>query len=500
MLVAVAESISQLKWLHFYKKAAPLDRFQDFDDASRGPWGGVTLLWSTNFKAILASLGAIITICGLAIEPMAQQVIDFPSRNITLTNETASLGIATTYYSNAFQGSGDSNGDFDTTGVIGSSLALLAWQSSMINGLVGRVADVNMDCPIGATECKWPAFTTLGVCGSCKNITNFQRNCTNYNPTLICDYSSPNFPDFANLRDDRPEATNVLRMLYDPMYTTTNNRSQLYSSYVDQGRHTLASVKTKGKVSSDANGTIAPPVDIQVCTWDYCIRDYDEVLATGRTITQNNFKSEPVYWHELVTEEEDDGSSTQYQVFRGNETGREVRISFNTDQHLWGYLLEPLNLTLITQDARWSNVNNERLDYGNYLLNGNMTKIASDLADTLTHEIRSANLDGRAATLLQGEVRASETYIEVRWGWLVLPLAETILATVLLLSSIAISWRGPLWKSSAIAPYLHPLRGWDDRDLDVKGYESTGAMERLTKGMLVALDTDVDGRLRMLRK
>lgn len=38
MLVAVAESISQLKWLHFYQQSRPLDRFQDFDDASRGPW------------------------------------------------------------------------------------------------------------------------------------------------------------------------------------------------------------------------------------------------------------------------------------------------------------------------------------------------------------------------------------------------------------------------------------------------------------------------------
>jgi hypothetical protein len=127
MLVAVAESICQLKWLHFYRSTAPLDRFQDFDDASRGPWGSATLLWSTNFKAILASLGTIITICGVAIEPMVQQVLDFPTRNITLANETATLGIADTYYSRALQGSGGRSGDFDVTNVVGSSDDLLAW-------------------------------------------------------------------------------------------------------------------------------------------------------------------------------------------------------------------------------------------------------------------------------------------------------------------------------------------------------------------------------------
>jgi hypothetical protein len=128
-----------------------------------------------------------------------------------------------------------------------------------------------------------------------------------------------------------------------------------------------------------------------------------------------------------------------------------------------------------------------------------MSQIASDVADTLTHEIRSSNLDSQTATLLTGEVFASETYIDVRWGWLVLPLIETILATMVLLSSITISWRGPLWKSSAIAPYLHPLKGWDEKDLVVKGYESSGAMERLVKEMNVSLDEDENGRLRMLR-
>lgn len=500
MLLAVSESISQLKWMHFYHKPAPLDRFQDFDDASRGPWGAATLLRTTNFKAILASLGAVITIFGLAIEPMAQQIIDFPVRNITSTTETATIGIADTYYSKAFQESGDSTGDADITGVIGTSSYLLSWQSSMINGLAGRVADVDMSCPLGATECRWPAFTTLGVCSSCKNITNYQRNCTDYKPTLICDYSSPEFPEFAYLRDDTPENLASMRTMFDPMVSAQTNRSQLYSSFVDLGRQTLASVKTQGPARLRANGTIPPPADVEMCTWDYCIRDYEPVMAIGRTLTQNKFVSEPVHFDRRANVTEADDTSTEYIYYRGNKTEREVKVSVNTEQYMWTYLLDPLNTTLIAQDSRNSNVDSERLDYGNYLVNGNMTKITSDLADTLTHEMRSAKLDGRAATLLKGEVRISEVYIDVRWGWLVLPLIETILATVLLLSSIVVSWRGPLWKGSALAPYLHPLRGWNEKDLDVDSYASAGAMQRLTTRMTAVLEQDASGALKMTRR
>jgi hypothetical protein len=291
-----------------------------------------------------------------------------------------------------------------------------------------------------------------------------------------------------------------MRMMFDPNVASRTNRSQLYSSFVDMSRHTLASVKTKGPALLRANGTIPPPADVEMCTWDYCIRDYEPVIAIGRTIIENKFASEPVHFDRRTTVTEADDTSTEYMHFRGNDTDREVKVSVNTWQHMWTYLLDPLNTTLIAQDSTHTNVNSEKLDYGNYLLNNNMTQIASDLADTLTHEIRSAKLDGQTATLLEGEVLVRETYIDVRWGWLVLPLTETILATVLLLSSIVVSWRGPLWKSSALAPYLHPLRGWDEKVLDVNGYESTGAMQRLTSKMTAALEQDTDGRLKMTRR
>lgn len=90
LLVPVAECLSQLKWNYFEKPRA-LSQMQVFDDASRGPWGALKLLWTTRTTALLASAGAFLMLLMLAFEPFTQQVIQFNSRNIPLLNETGSM-------------------------------------------------------------------------------------------------------------------------------------------------------------------------------------------------------------------------------------------------------------------------------------------------------------------------------------------------------------------------------------------------------------------------
>ena len=516
MLVAVTESISQLKRDHFHERPATLDRFQSFDEASRGPWGSFRFLTISRFKALLASLGAIITICGLAIEQMAQQILEFPSRDVVLLDDTAMLGMADTYYSRAFQGTGDSTGDADLMAAVGSSTALLSWQSSVINGLVGRVAAVNFTCPAIATGCRWPDFMTLSICSQCKTITEYDRNCTDWTSTggtSTCDYTGKNFPLMTKARSDWPTNERAVRMLYDTQSTTRNNRSHIFSSFLTGGQQDpqgIVPVKAHGIITLDylppeddpVTQRVYPDVDIVHCQWDFCIRDYKNVTADGSSISQSQYTSESVHTFSDTIElpgGDDDGSTSYFRYF-GNETGREVWIAWNAQQKMWRYMTAPLNTTMVGTDSRWTNIDPTRFDFGNFMYNGNITQIASDIADTLTHEIRSSNLDGQAATLLQGEVLVTETYINVRWPWLILPATETILATVLLLWSMWISRKSPLWKSSALAAYYHPLRGWNDDDLGVYGHESVGSQERLAEKMTVALQADTDGRLRMLRK
>ena len=52
-LCAVSECISQLKWSWYSKRQRPLQDLAVFDEASRGAWGGLRLLWKVNLRYAL---------------------------------------------------------------------------------------------------------------------------------------------------------------------------------------------------------------------------------------------------------------------------------------------------------------------------------------------------------------------------------------------------------------------------------------------------------------
>jgi len=90
LLYPVTEGLGQLKWVHF-EKPRRLNLIQALDDASRGPWGAVTLLWKAKGTALLASFGALVTIAILAFDPSTQRSIRLSTRLFVLRNETGSL-------------------------------------------------------------------------------------------------------------------------------------------------------------------------------------------------------------------------------------------------------------------------------------------------------------------------------------------------------------------------------------------------------------------------
>lgn len=90
LMIPVASGISQLKWIHLVGASRPLRDVQIFDDASRGPWGSLELIWRLHVKSKLAAWGSLITILTLAMGPFAQQLISYPSRSIVTDTATFS--------------------------------------------------------------------------------------------------------------------------------------------------------------------------------------------------------------------------------------------------------------------------------------------------------------------------------------------------------------------------------------------------------------------------
>jgi hypothetical protein len=80
LLVPVASCISQLKWIYLIRSPHTLREVQVFDNASRGPWGSLELIWKLHYRTKLATWGSIITVLSLTMGPFAQQLLSNQSR------------------------------------------------------------------------------------------------------------------------------------------------------------------------------------------------------------------------------------------------------------------------------------------------------------------------------------------------------------------------------------------------------------------------------------
>jgi len=79
--LVLAEGISHLKWIAVAQPQA-LSTFAAHDNASRGPLGALQLLWKNQFKPgnlralpFISSLGALVTVLVLLLDPFSQQII-----------------------------------------------------------------------------------------------------------------------------------------------------------------------------------------------------------------------------------------------------------------------------------------------------------------------------------------------------------------------------------------------------------------------------------------
>lgn len=76
LLLSVSACLSQGKWLQFVRPSK-LQAMDDFDEASRGPWGALTMIFRVNAYRGLSTLAAVVTVLALGIGPFTQQVVAY---------------------------------------------------------------------------------------------------------------------------------------------------------------------------------------------------------------------------------------------------------------------------------------------------------------------------------------------------------------------------------------------------------------------------------------
>lgn len=100
-MMIVASSLSQRKWLHFQERPSRLRDLDVFDEASRGPFGSLKLIWCMRSRWNFAILGALVTIFALTVDTSAQQMVKIETRSWFSDTLPGSIWTTTRYMGGA---------------------------------------------------------------------------------------------------------------------------------------------------------------------------------------------------------------------------------------------------------------------------------------------------------------------------------------------------------------------------------------------------------------
>ncbi|QMW42857.1 hypothetical protein G4B11_006227 [Aspergillus flavus] len=216
LLVPITACLGQLKW-NLYRRSAPLEYMQAIDVASRGSWCSFQILYRVNVGAKTGALtffGAFLTLSALAVDPLAQQILTFPSQLTRASNETAFIQYAQNYSSGiAYYYDG-------SRAAIGLSPVL---PRAIMSGLSLSNFSLQLECCGGS--CSYPRFVSLGICSQCKDITEqMVQECqgdaleldgtfwVQSGPSMNCTYTAPYGFNFALHPQDISQLVSLDRM------------------------------------------------------------------------------------------------------------------------------------------------------------------------------------------------------------------------------------------------------------------------------------------------
>ncbi|KAF2174932.1 hypothetical protein K469DRAFT_685136 [Zopfia rhizophila CBS 207.26] len=507
LLFTISGCLSQWKYISFSERRRKLIDFDLYDGASRGPNGSVALLWSMQFKS-LASIGAVITILSLGLDPFVQQVIALGE----ISRPDSSTAIARVIrYAEGTQLKANSR--------LNSRDSSL--QSAIFAGLIGTEDSIlqQMEFRCAGTRCSWQPFLSLGVCSSCSNVSHLLERATPKanNRTL-------QWVQFVNDKQVDGTTTSEVRTfglpngLYLEEYGNskldlvsfgTSNRSETLT--FKRNETLLWSLTVIRRVQFNPPSSTADFMALE-CGLSYCVQNITSMVVNATLSEEVNplpvVLSPGSFRPESSDSDPSPGSlwtshnysRTELQLKWGNEFFNLSQVAINAI----GYSMKSLfvmdggrklgatgfYIDLVPVEKRAEDESKEPDQDNGATINRpwsmqqiysqNMTAIFEALASSMSINFRTKNTN---RTLVRGTILV--TVYKVRWGWIALPFMSVLGGTGFLLVTMSYSHihHLPLWKSSSLS-ILKVGRQMGDI---FTHEESIGEMERKAEKMHIGL-------------
>jgi hypothetical protein len=550
LILAVGSAISQSQWIWFASAHSLHDAVRYAE--AREPVG--SLVWLSmdigKFKRPLTSLGAVIVIAAVLIDPVIQQMTQYENCKIDITGPGVTATVART---NIFS---------PQMLHVGAGLASpdSASQSPMLSGLFAEPQQANFECSTG--NCTFDSYSTVGWCSKCEDVskalsfgeapTLFGQTATNptsYLPDGLS-VASTNTTGLYNYLVVQFNVTTSTMEVIHPWLNFTHDSDLLYHEFCTntsnptdwpcQG-YGAASCKfapcvrsytanaTGGKLSEtleevaffepgDPNDlTGAGPGIIQFASDTalvdtHCITssEHDHLVADGYTIDTSTRWLTFNMTNALTIAASTASNSTTYpESLLAHECLYLISKEFRTGYP--GFFLQTVLNGTVTGFNEYGapdgifqgpQIIQNMLNFGNtsaaYIGN-----IMDNAATSVTNFMRQNGVVGYS-TDINGTVSQFETCVNIRWGWIALPLVLDLLAMALLTLSIWVTWRNqaPIWKNSLLAFVFHGPNGVSDSSETAHssaGVDTIEAMNERARKITVKLDDSESDQTKLIK-
>ncbi|KAF3044301.1 hypothetical protein E8E12_006608 [Didymella heteroderae] len=500
LIVPTSEALGQLKWNWFHESRAMWD-FEIFDKASRGPWGAIMLLFRTKGRS-LAAFGAVLILLLLAIDTFLQQVVDYPERwQRSITPGVIPRVVKYKPYSppQFFQ--------HEEQLMFQAELRPLVQGFLYSNGSEpypfgnGTRPDIPLICP--TSNCTWPEYETLAVCSRCEEVSaslDVTQTCLNTTIDWSPDWTGPlaSVPYlqgnvcgyFLNASSDTPillsgyvagnggsNVTSGQALLVRTVpLTDYDTKEPLYGGGSVRFK-TVRNPILDGLIASTTNGVSgvyqSEPPDIHECILSWCVQTIRSAYSWGvyeETITSEfwDTSSDPTPWPWRVWESKT-GLTLDYEsdvALNLSASGPTYGLDNSTLQEIVTLFDDifpsfyAANSTTAVPLLRYKNYPNgpwtRTLDFNPWLAPNNITQHMRRLAWSMTNVMRSSS----SKEMFSGNAYTIDTYVSVKWEWLIFPFVLLLLSLAFLVSTMVKTSKDTttgVWKTSAMPTLIYGL-------------------------------------------
>ncbi|OHF01862.1 hypothetical protein CORC01_02740 [Colletotrichum orchidophilum] len=485
-MITVGAILSQSKWNHFSGRGKSagyrrLDDFGLFDDASRGSWGSLQLMW--RFKgAHIACVGALLTMLSLALGFFSQQLITLRVDQVRSSSPGQAGTVARSQWVNTVTGYANSWSPQTPT-------KLAMYEGFMSPG----VSLPQVLCPTG--NCTWPITPTVGVCGACVDLTAEIK--INRSPSSFCIVSAPDGTQLSGYCGSGSDFMPVFNI------STGSNR-------------TFESTDTR-MVKADAPNLIAQfsalgipggmpattPLDdsrAAECALWYCLQAREVTVKSGE-LSDNIIDT----WSEAAGSSTPDGRNVTFANIPAHfntEAGKSYGMGPWQMYAMQGYAKENI-IGNVSADGTLGIVFASASPYadGMHASFDDVNSWMERLTRSMTNDVRLNSNDRTDSDAFRGTVFATQVVIVVRWAWIGYAVALVSLSAIYLVVEVVRTNRSGLqpWKSDVLLPVCMDM----DDEIRLKaagGISEPGGLKRLVGDVPVQLKADRTGVVRFAKE